>query len=127
MKRYLLPIVLVAVLAGCKSAPTVGVLTEPTPASSNVPGKEFPKVYPDLRAEFQIVAPEAQSVAVDCGKVYPLTKGENGTAEEEEIDRDGGDGQGCHGASLDGLQGGDTVDTLNLHGDEAASSVQTGT
>ena len=67
-----------AALAGCKSAPTVGVLTEPTPATSNVPGREFPKVYPDLRAEFRIAAPEAQSVAVDCGKVYPLEKGEDG-------------------------------------------------
>ena len=78
MKRYLLPLVLVAALAGCKSAPTVGVLTEPTPASSNVPGREFPKVYPDLRAAFRITAPEAQSVAVDCGKVSPLEKGEDG-------------------------------------------------
>ena len=80
MKRYLLPIVMMAVLAAaCKQpASTVGILTEPTPASSNVPGKEFPKVYPDLRAEFRIAAPEAQSVSVDCGKVYPLEKGEDG-------------------------------------------------
>ena len=80
MKRYLIPFVLLGVLAAaCKqpSAP-VGILTEPTPASSNVPGKEFPKVYPDLRAEFRIAAPEAQSVSVDCGKVYPLEKNEEG-------------------------------------------------
>jgi len=80
MKKYLIPIVLMGVLAaGCKqAAPTVGILTEPTPASSNVPGREFPKVYPDLRAEFRINAPEAQSVAVDCGQVYALEKGEDG-------------------------------------------------
>ena len=80
MKRYLIPFVLLGVLAAaCKQpAAPVGILTEPTPASSNVPGKEFPKVYPDLRAEFQIAAPEAQSVAVDCGKVYPLEKNEEG-------------------------------------------------
>ena len=80
MKRYLIPFVLLGVLAVACKQPTalVGVLTEPTPASSNVPGREFPKVYPDLRAEFQVVAPEAESVAVDCGKVYPLEKGEEG-------------------------------------------------
>ena len=62
MKRYLLiSFALTALLAaGCKQpAAPVGILTEPTPASSNVPGREFPKVYPDLRAEFRIAAPEA--------------------------------------------------------------------
>ena len=81
MKRYVIPFVLAGVLVfGCKQQPasTVGILTEPTPASSNVPGREFPKVYPDLRAEFRIAAPEAQSVAIDCGKVYQLEKNEEG-------------------------------------------------
>ncbi len=81
MKRYLIPFVLMGVLAaGCKQpASTVGILTEPTPASSNVPGREYPKVYPDLRAEFQIAAPEAQAVSVDiCDHVYPLTKDDKG-------------------------------------------------
>ena len=80
MKRYLILLALAGILAvSCKQpAAPVGLLTEPTPASSNVPGREYPKVYPDLRAEFQVVAPEAQSVAVDCGKVYPLQKGEEG-------------------------------------------------
>ena len=81
MKRYLIPFVLMGVLAaGCKQpASTMGILTEPTPASSNVPGREYPKVYPDLRAEFQIAAPEAQAVSVDiCDHVYPLTKDDKG-------------------------------------------------
>ena len=80
MKSYLILLALAGILAvSCKQpAAPVGLLTEPTPASSNVPGREYPKVYPDLRAEFQVVAPEAQSVAVDCGKVYPLQKGEEG-------------------------------------------------
>ncbi len=77
MKRYLIPFVLLGVLvAGCKQpAAPVGVLTEPTPASTNTPGREYPKINPDLSVEFQVQAPEAQEVAVDiCGKVYPMQR-----------------------------------------------------
>ena len=80
MKSYLIPFVLLGVLAAACRQPAapVGLLTEPTPASSNVPGREYPKIHPDLRAEFRVDAPEAQSVAVDCGKVYPLQKDAEG-------------------------------------------------
>ncbi|MCR4568822.1 MAG: esterase [Bacteroidales bacterium] len=77
MKRYIIPFVLLGVLmAGCKQpAAPVGVLTEPTPASTNTPGREYPKINPDLSVEFQVQAPEAQEVAVDiCGKVYPMQR-----------------------------------------------------
>jgi enterochelin esterase family protein len=77
MKRYLIPFVLLGVLvAGCKQpASTVGILTEPTPASSNTPGREYPKINPDLTVEFQVQAPEAREVAVDiCGMVYPMQR-----------------------------------------------------
>ena len=77
MKRYIIPFVLLGVLvAGCKQpAAPVGVLTEPTPASTNTPGREYPKINPDLTVEFQVQAPEAQEVAVDiCGKVYPMQR-----------------------------------------------------
>ena len=81
MKRYILPFVLLGVLmAGCKQpAATVGILTEPTPASTNTPGREYPKINPDLTVEFQVQAPEAQEVAVDiCGKVYPMQREDDG-------------------------------------------------
>ncbi len=77
MKRYIIPFVLLGVLvAGCKQpAAPVGVLSEPTPASTNTPGREYPKINPDLTVEFQVQAPEAQEVAVDiCGKVYPMQR-----------------------------------------------------
>ncbi len=81
MKRYIIPFVLLgAMLFGCKQpATTVGVLTEPTSASTNTPGREYPKINPDLTVEFQVQAPEAQEVAVDiCGKVYPMQREEDG-------------------------------------------------
>ena len=58
---------------------TVGVLAEPTPATTNQPGQAFPKVNPDLTAVFRNDFPEAQSVAVNVGgKNYPMVKGADG-------------------------------------------------
>ena len=58
---------------------TVGVLAEPTPATTNQPGKMFPMVHPDLTAVFRNDFPEAQSVAVNVGgKNYPMVKGADG-------------------------------------------------
>ena len=77
MKRYLIHFVLLGVLAaGCKQpAAPVGIITEPTSASTNTPGREYPKINPDLSVEFQVQAPEAQEVAVDiCSKVYPMRR-----------------------------------------------------
>ena len=65
-------------LAACKGPAPAGV-TEPFSASTNIGGREFPKIYPDLRVEFRVDAPEAQAVAVDiCGTVYPLQKDAEG-------------------------------------------------
>jgi len=61
---------------------TVGVLTEPTPATTNQPGQEFPKVNPDLTAVFRNNYPEAQSISVNVGgKNYPMVKGADGVWE----------------------------------------------
>ena len=50
-----------------------------TPASTNVPTKEYPCVDAEGRATFQIAAPTATDVQVDiCNKKYPLTKDEKG-------------------------------------------------
>ena len=58
---------------------TVGVLTEPTPATTNLPGKAYPMVYPDLSAVFRNDYPEAQAVTVNVGgKNYPMVKGADG-------------------------------------------------
>ena len=34
------------------------------PAPSNVRGKEFPRIHPDRRVTFRVMAPQAQKVAV---------------------------------------------------------------
>ena len=50
-----------------------------TPASTNVPTKEYPCVDAEGRATFQLAAPTATDVQVDiCNKKYPLTKDEKG-------------------------------------------------
>ena len=57
----------------------VGILAKPTPATTNQPGREFPKVHPDLSVDFRNDYPEAESVAVNVGgKNYPMVKGEDG-------------------------------------------------
>jgi len=68
-----------AFLASCGQPVPKDTVAEPFSASTNIPGREYPKIHPDLRAEFRVEAPDAQSVAVDiCGQVCPLEKGEDG-------------------------------------------------
>ena len=67
-----------AVLTSCKEKPVIGLITEPTPASSNIPGKEYPKINPDLSVTFQVNAPQAESVSLDLGKNYPMEKNADG-------------------------------------------------
>lgn len=47
------------------------------PASSNQPGKEYPKVNSERRVKFRIVAPEATNVGVTFRDSSPFTKGED--------------------------------------------------
>ena len=68
-----------AALVSCKEKTPVGVLTEPTPATTNVAGQEYPLINPDLSVVFRNDFPEAESVAVNVGgKSYPMVKGEDG-------------------------------------------------
>lgn len=50
------------------------------PSSINQPGKQYPQVNTERRVRARVVAPEAQSVALQFlgGATYPLTKGEGG-------------------------------------------------
>lgn len=48
------------------------------PASSNQPGREYPKVNSERRVKFRIVAPEATSVGVTFRESSAFTKGEDG-------------------------------------------------
>jgi enterochelin esterase family protein len=49
-----------------------------TPSRLNIPGSKYPCVYPDGRATFRFVAPEAQKVQVRVGKPFDMTKDASG-------------------------------------------------
>jgi enterochelin esterase-like enzyme len=49
------------------------------PSTLNVPGAQYPCVYPDNRATFRVTAPDAQNVAVNLvNQRYEMTKGADG-------------------------------------------------
>jgi enterochelin esterase-like enzyme len=48
------------------------------PASSNVPGAEFPKLDAARRAQFRLVAPQADKVELNLSGRHAMTKDENG-------------------------------------------------
>ena len=48
------------------------------PASSNVMGADYPRIYPDLRTVFRIKAPGAQKVQLQLDKQYDFVKSEDG-------------------------------------------------
>jgi enterochelin esterase family protein len=49
------------------------------PATSNVPGAEYPQISSDRRARFRIAAPQAEKVELNLGGRHPMTKDQNGT------------------------------------------------
>ncbi len=49
-----------------------------TPSQYNLDGKTFPQINPDNSITFQFSAPSAQSVTLQLGRDYPMTKGERG-------------------------------------------------
>ena len=51
---------------------------EAIPATSNVRGAEYPRIFPDLRVQFRLHAPEARKVEFDLGKRYLAEKSEEG-------------------------------------------------
>ncbi len=48
------------------------------PSPLNVPGAQYPCVYPDNRVMFRVVAPDAQKIQVSLGKRYDMTKDAEG-------------------------------------------------
>lgn len=72
---------IIATLAACVPSISAQTTTSPegTPASTNVPMAQFPRVDSQSRASFRIHAPEARDVQVDiCGRKYPMTRDDNG-------------------------------------------------
>lgn len=52
-----------------------------TSAVTNVKGREYPKVNPDNSVTVKVSAPDAESVSLDLGRQYPMTKCADGSWE----------------------------------------------
>ena len=52
--------------------------SECKPSVTNVPEAKYPCVYPDNRALFRVVAPDAQKVRVRIGQGFDMQKGPDG-------------------------------------------------
>jgi enterochelin esterase family protein len=48
------------------------------PSTANIPGAQFPCVYPDNRVAFRLLAPDAQKVQVRLGQNYDMVKAADG-------------------------------------------------
>src|SRR5580704_9841649 len=48
------------------------------PSSLNVPAAKYPCIYPDHRAMFRVIAPDAKTVSVRVGSGFDMTKGPDG-------------------------------------------------
>jgi enterochelin esterase-like enzyme len=49
-----------------------------TPSVLNIPGSPYPCIYPDHRATFRVVAPDARKVQVRVGKTFDMVKDSDG-------------------------------------------------
>ncbi|MBX3734963.1 MAG: esterase [Verrucomicrobiae bacterium] len=81
MKPRLLPFVLLtglAVTSGIAQARSDAPEDDWKPATSNQPGKDYPKVNPEGRVKFRIVAPEARSVGVTFRDSSEFIRGDDG-------------------------------------------------
>lgn len=69
-----------AVMASCSARKEdSGMISEPVSASTNILGREYPKINPDLSVTHRLAAPEAESVVLDiCGRQYPMTRAVDG-------------------------------------------------
>lgn len=78
MKRILtITLTLLLILAGKTSGQENEAIENAKPASTNIPGAEYPRIDAQGRAYFRVSAPGAQSVTVSLGKVA-LAKGDDG-------------------------------------------------
>ena len=48
------------------------------PSVLNIPEAKYPCIYPDNRAMFRVIAPDAQKVTVRIGRGFDMTKGPDG-------------------------------------------------
>ena len=48
------------------------------PSTLNIPGAQYPCIYPDNRVTFRLMAPEAKQISVRLGRKYDMTRGTDG-------------------------------------------------
>ncbi len=80
MRKLVINSILLILAVSLCTAQTVTTQEPPAdskPASTNIPGAEYPRIDSQSRAIFRVRAPEAQSVVVSLGNTA-LTKGEDG-------------------------------------------------
>lgn len=75
--RCILSVVLAAMTASRTCAQESAAPADTKPASTNAPGRDYPRVDSERRAHFRVVAPDAKSVRVSLGNTE-LSKGEDG-------------------------------------------------
>lgn len=73
MKKYYLIVIIAFISVFESQAQENGVS-----ATTNIPGREYPKVLPDNRVVFQIDAPDAENLQIDLGKKYDMEKNDEG-------------------------------------------------
>jgi enterochelin esterase-like enzyme len=68
----------VLTLPVCLAQATQPSADDSIPASSNVPGAEYPKIHADLRISFRLKAPDAQKVRLHLDRDYDLARDQAG-------------------------------------------------
>ncbi|MGO9114358.1 MAG: alpha/beta hydrolase-fold protein [Thermoguttaceae bacterium] len=80
-KTRLLILALTPVLAvqlGFAQAPQSQSGDDAKPATSNIPGQQYPRIHSDLRVDFRLRAPDAKQVRLHLDKDYDLERGSDG-------------------------------------------------
>lgn len=77
MRKHFLAIIFLLVFLGGNITAQISGNENSKPASTNIPGAEYPRIDNQRRAIFRVQAPEAQSVVVSLGNTA-LTKGDDG-------------------------------------------------
>lgn len=78
MRAALALVALLSVLPSLVSAQAAATGSDFKPATSNVPGAEYPQIDSQRRARFRISAPQAEKVELSLGGRHAMTKGEDG-------------------------------------------------
>lgn len=65
-------------VANSQNVSQVNMVPEGQPASTNIPGIQYPRILPDNRVFFRVKAPEAQRVQIDLLKKYDMVKDTGG-------------------------------------------------